>query len=124
MPRLRHLLRHRGVVLEPRAGDSLARPERVVGLSHPFNQECRVSITLHPLGAQVLVRLIPLPERTGSIIRVSRNEYARQAEVLAVGPECRDVTEGSVVLVGSLAGQQVGDDLLIPETAVLAYVED
>lgn len=83
-----------------------------------------MSITLQPLGAQVLVRLIPLPEKTGSIIRVSRNEYARQANVLAVGPECRDVSTGDVVLVGSLAGQQVGEDLLVPETAVLAYVED
>lgn len=82
-----------------------------------------MTITLSPLMAHVLVRLKPLPEKTGSIIRVSRNEYAREADVLAVGPECRDVQVGDVVLVTTLVGQAVNDALLVPESSILAFVE-
>lgn len=83
-----------------------------------------MTITLHPLWSQILVRLRPLPESTGMIIRVDRNEWARTAEVVAVGPECRDVTVGDVVVVTALVGQQVGDDLLLPESAVLAFLDE
>lgn len=82
-----------------------------------------MTVTLSPLMAHVLVRLKPLPEKTGSIIRVSRNEYAREADVLAVGPECRDVQVGYVVLVTTLVGQAVNDALLVPESSILAFVE-
>jgi co-chaperonin GroES (HSP10) len=78
---------------------------------------------LTPLLSQVLLKVQPLPEKTGSIIRVERNEYARTAEVVAVGPECRDVVPGDVVLVGTLVGQAVEDKLLVPESAILAFVE-
>lgn len=83
-----------------------------------------MTVTLSPLMAQVLVRVRPLPEKTGSIIRVSRNEYAREADVLAVGPECRDVQVGHVILVTTLVGQVVGEDLLVPESSILAFVEE
>lgn len=82
-----------------------------------------MTVTLSPLMAHVLVRVRPLPEKTGSIIRVSRNEYAREADVLAVGPECRDVQVGDVVLVTTLVGQAVNDALLVPESSILAFVE-
>jgi co-chaperonin GroES (HSP10) len=82
-----------------------------------------MTVTLHPLMSHVLIRLRPLPEKTGSIIRVSRQEYAREAEVLAVGPECRDVSVGDRVVVTTLAGQVVNDAILIPESSILAFVE-
>lgn len=82
-----------------------------------------MSYTLDPLGNWLLVKLRPLPEATGLILRTSRNETAMKADVLSVGPDVRDVTVGQVVLVSSLAGQVVGDELLIPESSVLAFVE-
>ena len=83
-----------------------------------------MTVSLQPLQGRILVSLRPLPERTGSIYRVSRQEYAREADVLAVGPEVRDVKVGDVVLVSALAGQQVGENQMVPESAVLGFVEE
>lgn len=83
-----------------------------------------MSIVLNPLKSNILVRLRPVAEKTGSIIRVSHYESARRADVLAVGPECRDVKVGDVVLTSPIIGQNVGKDLLQPESAVLAFVEE
>lgn len=80
------------------------------------------TVVLEPLRDLVLVRLRPLPEKTGSIIRVQRNEIARKADVLAVGPEVRDVKVGWGVVVNPLAGQEVGEGLLLPESSVMAYL--
>lgn len=82
-------------------------------------------IALEPLQDRVLVKVRPLPEKTGSIHRVSvmRHEIAREADVIAVGPECRDVQPGQVVLLNSLAGQEVQDKLLVPESTILGFVE-
>lgn len=81
------------------------------------------NVVLDPLQDRVLVRLRPLPEKTGSIIRVGRNEIARQADVLRVGPEVREVRVGQGVVVNPLAGQLVGDDLLLPEDSILGWIE-
>jgi co-chaperonin GroES (HSP10) len=101
-----------------------------------------MTVTLEPLGARVLVAVRPLPEKTGSFYRVDaweitpdpmapeykvsqhRNEYARMADVLAVGPEVRDVEKGDVVVVSILAGQQIGDSILLPESGILARYEE
>lgn len=83
-----------------------------------------MSVVLQPLGDRVLVNLLPLPETTGLIIRVSRQEYARKAQVVAAGPECVDIREGMTVLVSSLVGQEVGDDIIMPEGSVLAICEE
>jgi co-chaperonin GroES (HSP10) len=83
-----------------------------------------VTVTLQPTANRVLVSLRPLPEMTGSIHRVSRSEYARAADVIAVGPEVRDVKVGDVVLVSALAGQLVGDNVLMPEAAIMGHIDD
>jgi co-chaperonin GroES (HSP10) len=80
-------------------------------------------MNISPVGNWLLVRLKALPESSGLIVRVSRNESARWAEVLSVGPEVRDVKPEQTVLVSSLAGQTVGDDILLPESSVLAFEE-
>lgn len=82
-------------------------------------------IQLIPLRDQVLVRPRPLPEKTGSIHRVNtlRAEVAREADVIAVGPEVRDTIAGHVVVVHSLIGQQVEDMVLLPESSILGYLE-
>lgn len=78
---------------------------------------------LEPLRDLVLIRLRPLPEKTGLILRVSRQEFAGWADVVDTGPECVDVRKGDVVLVSVLAGQQVGEEILLPESSILAYQE-
>lgn len=80
-----------------------------------------MSIVTTPLRNLILLRLRPIPETTGLIVRVSRFEPSRWADVLAVGPECRDVTVGMVILVNPLIGDMIGDDILYPETSVIAY---
>lgn len=80
-------------------------------------------ITIVPLGSRVLVEHKPLPEITGSIIRVNRKEYAVSANVIAVGPEVRDVKVGDVVHVPVIAGQQIESYHLIQESAILAVLD-
>lgn len=82
-----------------------------------------MSFQLEPLGARILVRLRPTPQK-GLIIRVQQQESARPADVVSVGPECRDVEPGQHVLISSLAGQEVGDQVLLPESSVLAFFDD
>jgi co-chaperonin GroES (HSP10) len=79
-------------------------------------------IKLEPLGSRLLVRLRPLPAQTGLILRVARNESAREAEVIAVGPQVRDAKEGQTVLINPLAGTMVNDEIILSESSILAYI--
>ena len=83
-----------------------------------------MTVRLEPLRDLIVVRLRPLPDHVGAILMPLRQESAREADVVAVGPEVRDVLMGQGVLVSALAGQIVGDDILLPESAVLAYLDD
>lgn len=78
-------------------------------------------LLISPLRDLLVVRLRPLPEMTGSLHRVQRNEAARWADCSVIGPEVRDVQAGQGLLVNPLSGQAIGEDLLIPESAVLGY---
>lgn len=80
-----------------------------------------MTVTVTPLRDEVLLRLRPIPATTGLIVRVSHAEPTQWADVLAVGDECIDVQVGWVVLVNPLIGTAVGDDLIVPESSVLAY---
>ena len=71
-----------------------------------------------------MVRLRPLPAQTGLILRVTRNEAAREALVVAVGPQVRDAKVGQVVLINPLAGTQVGDEIVLGEGSILAYIRE
>ena len=82
------------------------------------------TVVTNPMRNNVLVRLRPISEKTGSLYRVSHYESSRRADVLAVGPECRDLRAGMGVLVNPLIGSQVGDDLIQPESSVYAILED
>jgi co-chaperonin GroES (HSP10) len=53
----------------------------------------------------------------------NERQSAREADVIAVGPEVRDVSVGAIVIVNALSGQQVGDELILPESAVLGFAE-
>ena len=82
------------------------------------------TVVTNPLRDNVLVRLRPISEKTGSLYRVSHYESSRRADVLAVGPEVRDLAVGMGVLVNPLIGTAVGDDLIQPESSVYAILEE
>lgn len=82
-----------------------------------------MTFQLNPTGARLLVRLRPTAQK-GLIIRVSPGESASPADVVAIGPDVRDVSVGMGVLVSTLAGQLVGDQVLMPESSVLAFLDD
>lgn len=78
---------------------------------------------LEPLGQRVLVRLLPAKERSKLILTPLDKQTAREAQVIAVGPDCLDAEANQKILINSLVGQEVGDELIIPETAILGRVE-
>lgn len=78
---------------------------------------------LAPLGARLLVRLRPQAQK-GMIVRINQQDSARAADVVSVGPDVRDVEVGRGVLISALAGQEVGDQVLLPESSVLAFLDD
>jgi hypothetical protein len=67
----------------------------------------------------VLVRLRVTSSPSSRLVVIAPERVARQADVLAVGSEVRDLKTGDVVIINSAAGSHVGDDLLVPEAAVL-----
>lgn len=82
-----------------------------------------MSVTLQPLGARILVRLRPSKSKSALLFLPNERQSAREADVIAVGPEVRDVSVGAIVIVNALSGQQVGDELILPESAVLGFAE-
>lgn len=82
-----------------------------------------MSISVEPVKDLVLVQMIPLPEKTGSIHRVNsqRYEYTRDCTVLKIGPDVKDVRPGDVVSLPALVGQKVGNDdtRIVPESSIL-----
>mgnify|MGYP001588334438 CR=1 FL=1 len=81
---------------------------------------------LDPLHNNLIVRLLPDAAAPKGVIQVVRLEQqpSQRAEVLAVGPEVRDVSVGQRVLVSRLQGIVFGDDVVLPESAVLAFLEE
>lgn len=72
-----------------------------------------------PLRNQVLCKLLALAPGNGHIVRVRDTQAIREAEVLAVGPECRDVQVGQVVIVNRLVLTQIGEQYLTAEPHIL-----
>jgi hypothetical protein len=76
-------------------------------------------VTILPLRNLVLVRLRPSPARSSLLHVIMSERVARQADVVAVGPEVRDLVVGQIVVVNSVAGTAVGDSMLLAESAIL-----
>jgi co-chaperonin GroES (HSP10) len=75
---------------------------------------------IEPLRDMVVVSLRPERTNGGPLVVVRQARAAvREAEVVAVGPECRDVTVGQVVLVNLLTATQVEESYLVAEPTVL-----
>ena len=83
---------------------------------------------IEPLRDMILVRPWPRPAPTSNIVVVRvEQQPAVQAEVRAVGPETRDVRVGQQVIISRLQGLEInlGEPLLLlPEAAVLGFVEE
>lgn len=77
-------------------------------------------MTIQPLRNMVVMQLRP-PQANGGRIQVisDRKAAVREAEVLAIGPECRDVQIGDTVLINLLVTSQVGESYLIAEPHIL-----
>ena len=77
---------------------------------------------LHPLHNYLVVRLLPLHTRSKMLIVPAAEETARQAVIEEIGPEVRDARVGETIVISVLAGTKVGEQLVIPETSILAHV--
>lgn len=79
-------------------------------------------MNIEPQRNFVLVELRDEPTVSAGGIEVVRAHKtpSYRARVLAVGPDVRDVTVGTDVIVSRLQGIEVDGKLLLPETAVLA----
>ncbi len=77
-------------------------------------------MTVTPLRNHLLLRPRPLPAQSGRIQRVTRESVVYACDVLAVGPEVREVQAGDIVYVNILTATGVGTDVVVPETSVLA----
>jgi co-chaperonin GroES (HSP10) len=82
-------------------------------------------IVFNPLVNNLVVRLQPEPEQS-SIIQVQQSTegLCRYGEILAIGPEVRDLKVGQTVLASVTAGVELSDGVLISENAVLGIVHE
>ena len=80
--------------------------------------------SLIPLGDLVVVELLPEPPRSSLLVVITSPSRSQLAKIVAIGPEVRDVQVGERVLVSRLAGQDVGDKVILQERSVLAHVKD
>lgn len=81
-------------------------------------------MTITPLRDLVLVELEDAPASSGAIQVVRLDtQPSMYARVIAVGPECREARAGVRCIVSRLQGIEVDGRVLLPESAVLAYVE-
>lgn len=72
-----------------------------------------------PMHAMVWVHLEAPNGHTGAVEVIRAPSPIRTARVIACGPEVRDVRPEQRVVVNSLAGTTVGDECLVPESAIL-----
>lgn len=73
-----------------------------------------------PLRNQVLLRLQNGTSPAHGLTVIQAERAICRFAVVAVGPEVRDVQRGQTVLANRLAGTSIGDELLLPESAILA----
>jgi co-chaperonin GroES (HSP10) len=87
--------------------------------------EVNVPIEFQPLVSNLIVRLQPEPE-VSTVIQVQKSTegLCRYGEVIAIGPEVRDIKVGQTVLASVTAGVEMADGMLLSESAVLGIVHE
>ena len=78
---------------------------------------------IDPLGPHVLIAPLADDPVSDLIVVPTEQGLTRKGEVLAIGPAVPDLTVGSTVLYRPLTGMEVGDQILVPASAVLATLE-
>lgn len=79
-----------------------------------------MSTRIVPLRNMVLVRFQDEEIETASGLQLVRDpRQIRPAVVLAVGPEVKDLRVDMVALVNQVAGTQIGENVLVPESAIV-----
>jgi len=84
---------------------------------------------IRPLKDRVVIRRSSAEEKTkgGLIIPDNAKEKPIQGEVLAIGPEVKDIEPGNVVLFGKYAGSEIRNSedevLLIKAEDILGVIE-
>lgn len=73
-----------------------------------------------PLRNMVLLRLQNRTVSAHGLTVIQAERAVCRFAVVACGPEVRDVQRGQTVLANRLAGTSIGDELLLPESAILA----
>jgi co-chaperonin GroES (HSP10) len=79
--------------------------------------------TVSPLGNKIAVRAVPQREVSKILHVVQGAEVYREAEVLAIGPEVRDVEVGSTVYGNLGTALEFDGVYVIPEAAILATIK-
>lgn len=85
-------------------------------------------MAIKPLGERVLLKPLAGEEKTAGGLYIPDNaqEKPQEAEVIAVGSEVKDLTEGDKVLYGKYAGTEISHSgekyLIMKEEDVLAIV--
>ena len=76
-----------------------------------------------PLMDHLLVRVEPDPEPEGLVYQLARDRHVRVATVLVLGEDVTEPPVGAKALVNTLMGQWVGEEMIVPQAAVLATLE-
>lgn len=76
-------------------------------------------MTILPLRNMVLVRLHNGTQSSSPLVVIAPERAICRFRVVACGPEVRDVKPEQIVLANRLAGTAIGNDFLIPESAIL-----
>ncbi len=77
---------------------------------------------LLPLRDYVLCDTLPDPPKSTLLVTVSSPNVAQRARVKAIGPECHIVSPGDTVLISRQIGQAVGEQVLIQEPYIMAWL--
>lgn len=80
------------------------------------------ALQLQPLRDYVLCSALPDPPKSSLLVTISAPNTAQRATIIACGPECRLVKVGETVLISRHIGQTVGDQLLVQEPYIMAWV--
>lgn len=83
---------------------------------------------IRPLGKRLLIKRCDAAQKVGAILlSEGAKEKPKEGEVVAVGPEEKEILEGDRVLFGAYAGVEIpsdsGDFLIMGEEDILAVVE-
>ena len=79
------------------------------------------SWTIDPIGPQVLVQLLPEDAPSERLIVLQPDNLTQKATVMAFG-DVPDLKVGDTVLCRPLTGITIGDQMLLPQSGILAVL--